>query len=203
MTAGGRHPVDEQGRVLPHPWWPRERQAPGELELVRRFCNSTNRENGADRFASAEGFDEWLRTEGRSPIRPNAEQLAELRDFREVLHSITVANHDRAPALQAWASLAALLGETRFMLSVTGREPVLRPVATTPTRAFLGELALICLRANQDGTLRRLKSCTNCEWTIYDSSKNQSGRWCSMTACGGRYNARTYRQRKRSPTSLS
>ena len=35
------------------------------------------------------------------------------------------------------------------------------------------------------------------EWTIYDASKNQSGRWCSMTVCGTPHNARAYRQRHR------
>ena len=68
--------------------------------------------------------------------------------------------------------------------------------ARSATNAFLGELALIAMRAHHDGTLQRLKSCTNCEWTIYDSSKNQSGRWCSMNVCGARHNARTYRQRR-------
>jgi hypothetical protein len=46
------HPRDEFGRVLPDASWPPDRQAPGDIEFLRRFCNSINRENGAERFAT-------------------------------------------------------------------------------------------------------------------------------------------------------
>jgi predicted RNA-binding Zn ribbon-like protein len=192
------HPVDAEGRVLPHPWWPRERQAPGELELVRRFCNSLNRENGADRFTTAEGFDRWLVSEGREPTHPRRRHLATIAALRDAIHAISVANqeHEPEPTSEAWTAIAALLTGTTFVLAASAGGAYLAPTARSATGAFLGDLVLVCLRADHDGTLLRLKSCTNCAWTIYDASKNRSGRWCSMSACGGRHNARTYRQRK-------
>src|SRR5262245_45321886 len=84
--------VDPSGRRLPEASWPPERRAPGDLELVRRFCNTINRENGADRFATAVGFDQWLRGEGRRRIRPSRGDLARVVGFRESLHAITCAN---------------------------------------------------------------------------------------------------------------
>ena len=194
-SEGARHPRDEQGRILPAADWPPGRAAPGDLELVRRFCNSLNRENGADRFAAADGFDAWLLSEGLPATRPNRDALAKIVAFREALHTITVANQQKRPPAHAWAELADVVSEVTFQIRARDG---LDLVAVSPSRsmAFLGNLALICQRAHSDGTLRRLKSCSHCEWTIYDASKNQSGRWCSMNACGGRHNARSYRQRK-------
>ena len=133
------HPVDDQGRLLPHPWWPAEREAPGELELVRRFCNSLNRENGADRFATAKGFDRWLDSEGRRSARPDADELATIRTFREAIHAVTVANHERAPTGEAWATIAALLADTTFALRAATEGPFLTAATRSATSAFLGE----------------------------------------------------------------
>ncbi len=53
-----------------------------------------------------------------------------------------------------------------------------------------------------DGTWGRLKVCRNerCQEAFYDTSKNGSGVWCSMTVCGSRAKARLYRQRHSSQT---
>ncbi len=192
-----RHPVDKQGRVLPEPGWPADRAAPGELELVRRFANSVNYENGADRFSTAEGFDRWLVAEGRSATKPSPDDLAAVSAFRSALHEITVANREGGDTTRAWAALADRLSSISFTLTPDDRGLRLSPQGPTPTMTLLGELALIAIDAGNAGTLQRLKSCTHCQWTIYDTSKNRSARWCSMTACGGRHNARAYRQRKR------
>ena len=53
--------------MLPDPSWPAGKEAPGALELLRRFCNSTNPENGAERFRDADQLDAWL--DGRGPQR--------------------------------------------------------------------------------------------------------------------------------------
>lgn len=191
------HPVDAQGRVLPEPGWPHDRAAPGELELVRRFCNSINHENGADRFETSDGFDAWLVSEGRNPTRPTANDLAAIVAFRDALHTLTVAHQQHRPSPEAWDAIAVTLTDTVFVARAAGEGLELAATSPSPTAAFLGELALTCMHALRDDALRRLKSCAHCEWTIYDHSKNQSGRWCAMTACGGRHNARSYRQRRR------
>jgi predicted RNA-binding Zn ribbon-like protein len=189
--------VDPKGRRLPPPSWPPERAAPGDLELVRRFCNTINREVGADRFATPDAFDQWLRGEGRQPTRPNGRDLARVVAFREALHAITHANRAQRVPDTAVADLAARVADVAYRFRAAPDGLRLVPDAPTATAAFLGELALICKHADDDGTLRRLKSCAHCEWTIYDASKNQSGRWCSMSICGTRHNARAYRNRHR------
>jgi hypothetical protein len=110
---GARHPRDGQGRILPAASWPPERAAPGDLELVRRFCNSVNRENGADRFATARGFDAWLLIEGLPATRPNRDALAKIVAFREALQMITVANQQKRRPAHAWAELADVVSRSR------------------------------------------------------------------------------------------
>ncbi len=44
--------------------------------------------------------------------------------------------------------------------------------------------------------LVHVKECPNCGWLFFDSSKNQSRRWCSMNICGARDKMRHYLRRK-------
>ncbi|MEO6570426.1 MAG: CGNR zinc finger domain-containing protein [Ilumatobacteraceae bacterium] len=189
--------TDHHGRVLIEPSWPSERAAPGELELVRRFCNSINRENGADHFADPRGVDRWLAAESRPPTNPSGSQLATLLAVREAFHDIVLANQDRAGASDGWAALASALTDTTFRLRADAAGIALSASSPSSTEALLGELALVVVRARDAGTLSRLIACASCEWMIYDGSKNRSARWCSAAVCGSRHNARAYRQRRR------
>ena len=111
-----RHPRDELGRVLPHPWWPADRQAPDELEFVRRFCNSINRENGADRFVSAAGLDRWLFSEGAEPVAASVAGMRQLVRVREALHDLVVANATGDDDPSAWNAFAHSTGHVVFHL---------------------------------------------------------------------------------------
>ena len=202
MTRNGLHPVDAQGRLLPAPAG--RPNAPCRVARTRApVLQSINRENGADRFATPDGFDQWLLSEGHPATGPDDDDLARVVAFREALHALTVANHQQQVTVDTWAALAAVLADVTFRIRADSAGLDLVAVSPSPAIAFLGDLALICRRAHDGGNLQRLKSCINCEWTIYDASKNQSGRWCSMNVCGGRHNARTYRQRNATLTPVA
>jgi predicted RNA-binding Zn ribbon-like protein len=193
----GRHPRDELGRVLPHAWWPVDRQAPGELELVRRFCNSINRENGAERFRTATALDRWLVSEGQPPVHASRAGLLRVIALRESLHRLAVGNASGVDDPGAWDSLADVAGDVSFRV-VRDRDGIeLQPTGST-VDALIGRLVAIVLASRSDGSWARLKACRNCHWIVFDPSKNRSSRWCSMTACGGRHNAREYRRRRAS-----
>ncbi len=66
----------------------------------------------------------------------------------------------------------------------------------------IAHLIGIVYTAMIDGTWERLKVCRNerCQKAFYDTSKNRSGSWCSMTGCGSRFKARVYRQRHSTET---
>jgi predicted RNA-binding Zn ribbon-like protein len=63
----------------------------------------------------------------------------------------------------------------------------------------LGVVLAITARAMVDGSWSRLKVCPgeDCGWAFYDHSRNQTGRWCSMSVCGGRAKARAHYRRRR------
>lgn len=189
------HPVDALGRVLPTPGWPGDRTAPGALELVRRFCNSSNRENGAERFLTPAAFDDWLVTEDEAATGATPADLRRVLVVRDVLHDLVIANATDRDARADWQRLARRLSASRLAFTATGDG-----LATTPgghgVDAFLAGIGSAVADAVRDGTWPRLKACRNCHWVVFDPSKNRSVRWCSMSACGGRHNAREYRRRR-------
>lgn len=193
MASG--HPVDARGRVLPAASWPDDRHAPGELEFVRRFCNSVNRENGAERFSSSARLDAWLHDECRPGVRASADELARVLAVREVLHDLVVANALGESAPAAWTALEQLLRPASLELTAT-EEGLTVSVRSTGVDGLLGHLGLVVAESVAAGTWPRLKACHHCHWVVYDPSKNRSSRWCSMSACGGRHNAREYRRRQ-------
>jgi predicted RNA-binding Zn ribbon-like protein len=197
---GGRHPVDSHGRALPHADWPADRQAPGRLELVRRFCNSVNRENGAERFHDAEAFDAWLVGEGVGPTGASDADLGRVIAVREVLHRLVVANAAGAGHDSAWSELVALLPAHGLGFTAGGRGLGVTS-ASSGVDGFLAHLGLTVTGAVDDGSWGRLKACRHCQWVVFDPSKNRSARWCSMSACGGRQNAKAYRRRRSSRAS--
>ncbi|HTH05992.1 MAG TPA: CGNR zinc finger domain-containing protein, partial [Ilumatobacteraceae bacterium] len=180
-----------------HAWWPDDRQAPGELELVRRFCNSINRENGAERFATSVALDRWLVSEGAAPLHASRAGLVRVIAVREALHDLVVANATGAGDVAAWEALADAAGEMSFRVVVEHDQPVLQ-AGGQAVDVFIARVVAAVLAARTDGSWARLKACRNCHWVVFDPSKNRSSRWCSMTACGGRHNAREYRRRQRS-----
>lgn len=69
----------------------------------------------------------------------------------------------------------------------------------------IGRILAATFQAMADGTWFRLKACKNpsCQRAFFDWSKNQSGMWCAMTACGNREKARRFRRRRRIPKEIS
>jgi predicted RNA-binding Zn ribbon-like protein len=199
------HPVDEHGLVLPEPSWPPGRHAPMPLEQLRRFVNSSNVENGAERFRSPADLERWLTAEGLGGRPVDAAAHERLLMLRGVLRDLALANNpecgpgDEEPEpdpARSWADAVDLVGDSAVRFAVEDGRPVLRP-AGTGADAAAAHLLLIALSAVEDGTWSRLKSCGHCRWVFYDRSRNQAGAWCSMQACGGRLKARSYRRRQR------
>ena len=183
------HPRDSTGLVLPDGSWPDARGVAGPLERVRRFCNTVNRENGADAWRSPSELDTWLAREGYR-VRPSrAADLRRVRAVREAIwDSVRSGTRD---------AIAEVVPGVRVGCEATGG--TIRLVAAGDTvEAMVTELVLDICDADRAGTFGRLKSCDHCRWVFYDTSKSRTGRWCSMQACGGREKAKAYRRRRSS-----
>lgn len=198
MASG--HPVDDLGRVLPDPAWPADRAAPHSWDVIRRFCNTCNRESGADRFDTDEGLARWYDSEGVVGAVSSSHVRARLVEFREHVRSHARAHHDRADDSALLSALADHVAGVEVALVVSdGRLHAVAP-PTGAVNQTIGTVALAILDAQRDDCWRRFKACPNCEWVFYDGSKNQSGRWCSMNACGGRAKVAAFRERAKEST---
>lgn len=179
--------------------------APGELALVQAFINSffdLEVEHGAELFATPAALASWLSARGLLPARTtlHPDDLTRAIAVREGLRRLAADNNDASASAsvaggddlnRAAAGAAAEIrfenGRPRFAASGSGLD-----------RA-LGRLLAITAVAMLDGSWRRLKACPgeNCGWVFYDHSRNQSGRWCAMSVCGGRAKARAHYRRRR------
>ncbi|MDW3215889.1 MAG: CGNR zinc finger domain-containing protein [Ilumatobacteraceae bacterium] len=196
MAAG--HPVDARGRTLPDSAWPADRHAPRGLEFVRRFCNTTNLESGADRLADVDDFDDWLRAQGRAAIAATMAERARLAEVRELVRDATIAHRDGEPDDEATTALARRCASVSFRFGPRGDGvPMQAAAAPGTTEHLVAQVLLGIADAVDDGTWYRLKACAHCRWVVYDTSKNRSMRWCSMSACGGRSKVRRHRERRR------
>jgi predicted RNA-binding Zn ribbon-like protein len=180
--------------------------APGQLALVQAFINShysLGQDHGADLWASPSSLQKWLRTRGlvSAEARIGTVELHRALVAREALRGL--AARDRRPEARrqdldglnsACAGAAVELrfdaGGPRFTLGSGG--------------TFADALGLILgltAGAMIDGGWDRMKVCpgAHCGWAFYDASRNRTGRWCSMSVCGGRAKARAHYRRRAVP----
>jgi predicted RNA-binding Zn ribbon-like protein len=182
-------------------------EAPGRLELVRQFVNTSDLEEGWDKLATPEGIQAWL-AEQRLPAggRLDAADAARFTEAREGLRALLLANNGAPLDEEAVARLDAVAERPALRVRFSPRlqpgdqearrQAALEPVDAGPDAA-LGAILAAAYASMEEGTWQRLKACRadTCQWAFYDQSRNRSGKWCSMEVCGNRSKARTYRHR--------
>ncbi len=185
------HPLDSRGRPIPDGSWP-GRRAPGRLESLRRFLNTTNRENTAELLDGPRATQTWLEREGHPcPTRLGPTDVTLLLDARE--------------SLRALAGEPSDVDAVGTLERIADRCPLVVRLAPAPALAsarrgaagFVGQMLAVAHDAMLDDSWSRLKACQHCRWFFYDHSRNAAGRWCSARACGSRLKARAYRARKK------
>ena len=178
-------------------------KAPGRLELLQRFLNTWNHElpSDWDRLGTPAKARAWLQAKDlvSASTRVTARDAAHLRELREALRSLAVANHANLVPPEAVAVLRRTSrgADLRVDLDDGGRTRL------EPTRGGVEAAAATILGIVHEshllGTWPRLKGCRQCGYAFFDRSKNRSASWCAMSICGNRTKNRTYR-RRRSPT---
>jgi predicted RNA-binding Zn ribbon-like protein len=86
-----------------------------------------------------------------------------------------------------------------LQVSLATGEPSLRPHDASASRQLLASLLAAAVPAARDRTWQRLKVCREprCRAAFYDTSRNNSGVWCSMSACGAAAKQRAFVERRR------
>jgi predicted RNA-binding Zn ribbon-like protein len=175
-------------------------EAPGELELVRRFVNTRDVEEGTDELDGPESLLGWfvgmelLDEEATVDERDLERALA----LREGIRSLLLANNGEEVESARLRELNRAAGSMRLTVRFDEEgSPTFEP-ESSGVSAALGRILAAVVRAADEGIWGRLKVCPNdaCQWAFYDRSKNRSGRWCTMEVCGNRMKARAFRQRQ-------
>jgi predicted RNA-binding Zn ribbon-like protein len=174
--------------------------APGRLAVVQAFVNSfwdLESGSGGELLGSPDELRDWLGDAGLldAGARVGAADLRRALEVREGLRGLAFANNgvrSREPEIRALERVAAPL-EVR----VASTGPSFEQARRDRVDAALGALLAIVAEAMLAGTWRRMKACPgrHCGWVFFDRSRNGTGRWCSMSVCGGREKARSYYQR--------
>ena len=170
-----------------------------DLQLVCYFVNSVELEGGGDALADARGLVRWLSAHGLAGdrARATAADAAQARAFREALRELMRANNGEE-ADRAGAALQLDAAGRRAGLAVRFDTGSIRFVPReTGVRGALGIVLGAAGKAMADGSWQRAKACHSdtCRWAFVDRSRNQSRQWCSMSVCGNRAKARTFRKR--------
>jgi predicted RNA-binding Zn ribbon-like protein len=171
--------------------------APGSLRIVQAFVNTVDREHGPDLLDDGAGFTEWLER-NLLPADGVAADLAAVREVREALRSLLLANNGEPHDAQARAVLEQAARRARLEPTFPPDGAALVPRGTG-VDAALGRILAAAFAAMLDGSWARLKACRGelCGWAFFDRSTNASATWCSMSVCGGRAKAGAYYRRRR------
>jgi predicted RNA-binding Zn ribbon-like protein len=199
MDERDKRRVDEQIEPGGRP------KAPGRLELLQRFVNSYNHDfpREWDRIGTPERAQAWLREKRlvAPGDRISAADAARLRQLREALRALAIANHGGQPDAAATEIVRKTSRAAQLSVAIadTGR------TALEPTRrgvdGAVATLLGILHEAQLTGHWSRLKGCRQCGYAFFDRSKNRSAAWCAMSICGNRTKNRAYyRRRRTSPT---
>jgi predicted RNA-binding Zn ribbon-like protein len=165
-------------------------EAPGRLELVRRFTNTLDEEHGREALHSPAQLRKLLLELGLIDrgTRVQAGDLERAHELRDTLRRLALANN----GVETDVALEATL-----TVRVDDRDGVLEPAERDVDGAF-ADLVGIVYTAMADGSWSRLKACRRdvCRWLFYDRSRNRSAVWCQMSVCGNRTKTRAYRARR-------
>jgi predicted RNA-binding Zn ribbon-like protein len=176
-------------------------KAPGRLALLQRFINTHNHDFPLewDRIGTAGKARAWL--EEKRLITPGERiteaDAARLRELREALRALVVANQRGLPDAGALEVIRGAAGAARLGVAIDdGGRTTLEPAGGGAVGAVATLLGILH-EAQLSGDWDRVKGCRQCEYAFYDRSKNRSAAWCAMSICGNRTKNRAYYRRRR------
>jgi predicted RNA-binding Zn ribbon-like protein len=174
-------------------------KAPGRLELLQRFVNTWNHDLPADwdRLGTAARTSAWLRESGiiRAGARVSAADAARLRDLREAIRALVVANRSGGADVKAVEAVREAAHRAPLVVAIDDNGRTRLDAPRHGVDGVIATLLAVMHDAQRTGAWQRLKGCRQCQYAFYDLSKNRSATWCSMSICGNRSKNRAYYRR--------
>ncbi len=196
-----------EGASVPSAAQPGGREpAPGRLALVQAFANTfydlTPGRHGADVLSSPAALAAWLSHHGlvAPAARLDQHDLERALTLRDALRGLLRAGMHGDPDRHAARTRVDRLARGACVeVRLDPSAPRFVSPDETSIDGAIGVLIATVATAMIDGTWWRMKLCPgrHCGWAFYDHSRNQAGRWCSMSVCGGREKARAQYRRRR------
>jgi predicted RNA-binding Zn ribbon-like protein len=182
-------------------------EAPSELELVRRFVNTRDIEEGSEELDSPESLLTWFASMDLLDDEAAADEkdLERALALREGIRALLLANNGEEIETVRIRELNRTIGSVCLTVRFDDDGRATLKPESSGVSAALGRILAAVVGATEEGSWGRLKVCPNdaCQWAFYDRSKNRSGKWCTMEVCGNRMKARTFRQRQASRKGVS
>jgi predicted RNA-binding Zn ribbon-like protein len=180
------------------------RKAPGRLELLQRFVNSYNHDlpREWDRIGTPARAQAWLRQKRlvAPGDRISEADVTGLRELREAIRALTIANHGGQPPAAATDVVRQAAGTARLRVAIDDAGRTALEPEPGGVDAAVATLLGILHEAQLTGQWPRLKGCRQCGYAFFDRSKNRSAAWCAMSICGNRTKNRAYYRRRRTST---
>jgi predicted RNA-binding Zn ribbon-like protein len=179
-------------------------KAPGRLELLQRFINSYNHDfpREWDRIGSKDKAKAWLLEKGL--VTPHDEisaaKAARLRELREAIRALAIANHGGDPGTRALDVIREASRVAGLRVTIDDRGRTALEAERGGVDGAVATLLGILYEAQLTGDWARMKACRECGYAFFDRSKNRSAAWCAMSICGNRTKNRAYYRRRRTCT---
>lgn len=175
---------------------PHGAEPPPDVALLRDFVNTLDVEKLLDDVPTPEALASWFRVRGLlSPgdaVSPDSFTAA--LQVREALRAVLLSHNGEPLRPAELRTLERVAEASPLTVGFDSGGVTLRPAARGGWKA-LGSLFAAMATAQRDGRWERLKVCPagDCQSAFYDTSKNRSGRWCSMRICGNRMKLQRFR----------
>jgi predicted RNA-binding Zn ribbon-like protein len=180
-------------------WTIAEHAGQASPDGLQRFVNSYNHDFPPDwdRLGTQAKARAWLRQKGLvgPDVRVSAADAARLRELREAIRALAIANHGGRPDPVATATIRGASHTARLRVAVDAGRTVLEPDRPGVDGAVATLLGILH-EAQLTGVWPRMKGCRQCGYAFFDRSKNRSAAWCAMSICGNRTKNRAYRRRR-------
>ena len=174
--------------------------APGQLALVQSFLNTVDLETGRDYLGDLASAELWLASQRL--VSPGTEyderDRRRLVEVRRALHNLVAADPGTGVQRRAVTTLNEAARRVRLGVRLHPEDGYRLMAEGVGIDRPIGDLLVAITGSMATGSFLRLKVCANdgCQLAFFDSSKNRSGRWCSMNKCGNRMKGRAYRERQ-------
>jgi predicted RNA-binding Zn ribbon-like protein len=152
-------------------------------------------------IASVNELKNWLDGHGLSTDQSMGQRdLGRALAVREGIRALLLANNAQVPNLTAIAKMNRVSERYRFGFSFSPGATSLNAVPSSGIDRLLLILFATMHELMVNGTWPTYKACRNsgCQWAFVDRSRNQSRRWCEMSACGNQSKSRAFAKRRRS-----